>query len=84
MINQHNLHPVLARILTYLMMAVMLVVFVFGLFIFTYIFIFMLILGGILFAIGYVRMKFFKPKPTAKTTVEIKIGRIIEHDKKNE
>ncbi|MCX7125857.1 MAG: hypothetical protein NTU49_09010 [Gammaproteobacteria bacterium] len=78
-----NVHPLLARILPFLIMAVMLVVFVIGLFIFTYVFIFALVLGTILFIVGFIRTKFFKPKSPITATPEVKIGRIIEHDEEN-
>lgn len=53
------LNPILARILPYLMIAFMIVIFVIGLFIFSYVFIFMIFVGFILFIVGYIRAKFF-------------------------
>lgn len=75
-----NVHPILARILPFVMTLVMLIVFVLSLFIFTYVFIFALIVGTVLFIVGYIRLRFFKPKPQTETTADVKMGRIIEHD----
>lgn len=53
------LHPALARILPYLMIAFMIVLFVFSLFIFSYILLIMLFIGFVLFIIGFIRVRFF-------------------------
>jgi len=58
----NNPHPLLARLLPFFVMGVAIVLFVVSIFIFSYIFLFALIVGFVLFAIGYVRAKFFKPK----------------------
>ncbi|OGT48105.1 MAG: hypothetical protein A3E82_07065 [Gammaproteobacteria bacterium RIFCSPHIGHO2_12_FULL_38_11] len=81
--KSQNIHPILTRILPFIMTLVMLIVFILGLFIFTYVFIFALIVGTVLFIVGYIRMRFFKPKQQTKATVEVKTGRIIEHDDTN-
>ena len=77
--KSQNLHPILARLVSYLVLAVMLVLFFLGFFIFTYIFIFMLILAAVLFLIAYVRAKFFGKKfPGEMTIIDVKAGRLIE------
>lgn len=53
------LHPILARIVPYLMIAFMILLFVISIFIFSYILIFMVFIGLVLFVIGYIRAKFF-------------------------
>ena len=55
-------HPLLARLMPYLVIAFMIVIFVLTLFIFSYVFIFAIIVGLILFAIKFIRTKFFGHK----------------------
>jgi polyferredoxin len=92
-------HPLLARFLPYLIIAFMLMMFVAAIFIFSYIFIFALIIGFILFAIGFIRAKFFghtKPhtvheeffildiKREQKNKSSENSGRIIEHNEETQ
>lgn len=53
------LHPILARIVPYFMIAFMILLFVVSIFIFSYILIITVFIGLILFVIGYIRAKFF-------------------------
>ncbi|MCX7121498.1 MAG: hypothetical protein NTZ67_06985 [Gammaproteobacteria bacterium] len=77
-------HPIFARIAPYLMMLVMLIIFILSLFIFTYVLIFVLVVGGILFTIGFVRAKLFSHKrydtEQAKPSADERGGRLIEYD----
>jgi hypothetical protein len=84
-------HPLLERILPFLILLFGIVVFILCFFIFSYILLFALIVGLILFVVGYIRMKFFTTK-NSETIHEAFIidirreditkpsGRIIEHD----
>ena len=84
-------HPLLTRIMPFLMLAFILFILIIGIFLFSYILIFALIVGFILFIIGYVRAKFFGHQSNAiheEFIMDIKreqnkpehIGRIIEHE----
>ena len=71
-------NPLLAKFLPFLTLGVMIVVFIVGLIFFSYIFIFAVIVGAILYAMAYVRLKFFtRKKPAQKPESK---GRVIEHD----
>jgi hypothetical protein len=52
-------HPLLARLLPYCAIAFVLVLFVMGIFLFSTFFIISMVVGFILFAIGFIRAKFF-------------------------
>lgn len=77
-------HPLLARILPFLMIAFMIAIFIFGFFIFFYLFIVILIVGLIAFAVQTLREKFFghqKNNADIKTHISVKKeGRLIEHE----
>ena len=78
------MNRITAKIMPFIAMGIMLVVFVLSLVFFSYIFITAALLGLILFAVGYVRGKWMmhkfkkevkKQPPSSSTT-----GRVIEHD----
>lgn len=88
-------HPLLERILPFLILLFGVVVFILCFFIFSYILLFALIVGLILFVVGYIRMKFFTPKDSQTIHEEFIIdirrediakpsGRIIEYDANDE
>lgn len=54
-----SLNPLFARILPYLMIVFIIALFILGIFIFSYVLIFAVIVGLVLFAIGYIRLRFF-------------------------
>lgn len=85
------IHPLLARMMPFLMVAFILFILIIGIFLFSYILIFALIVGFVLFIIGYIRAKFFGHQSNTiheEFIVDIRreknkpehIGRIIEHD----
>ena len=57
----------------------MIVLFVIGLIFFSYVLIIAVIVGAILYAVAYIRMKFFMPKKKPQAQNE---GRVIEHEDK--
>jgi len=85
-------NPFLARIMPYFVIALMIVVFIISLFVFSYVLIFAVILGLILFVVGYIRTKFFTKKNNNASHESFFIiqthtrdssqnkGRVIEHN----
>ena len=73
-------HPILSRIMPFLIIGIVIVLFIFSLIIFWWIFVAGLIIGLIGFVIAYIREKFFKDKKHRTKKTET-IGIIIEHDK---
>ena len=72
-------NPLLAKLLPFLMLGLMIVLFVIGIIFFSYVLIIAVIVGAILYAIAYIRLKFFtRKKPVQKTESK---GRVIDHDK---
>lgn len=59
---------------------VFLVLFIFGIFIFSYILIFIAAIGSLLFLIGYIRFKWLMHKAKKRYQSPANSGRIIEHD----
>lgn len=57
-----QLHPLLIRIMPFLAIAFAIIIFVLTLFVFSYVFIFAIVVGLILFAIKFIRTKFFGHK----------------------
>lgn len=73
-------HSPLNVIMPYLMIALMIVVFIFSLFIFSYVLIFAVVLGLIAFVGTYLRTRFFKPKTPNRQPHQHQ-GRIIDQEK---
>ncbi len=67
------MNPLLARVLPYLMIAFMIVLFILGIFIFSYVLIFAIIVGLVLFAIGFIRLKIFSKGQNASFHEQILI-----------
>ena len=79
-IHNIHLHPIIARILPFLILGIVIILFIFSLIVFWYIFVIGLIIGLIAFVYSYIREKLFRHKKHRATKTE-KIGIIIEHDK---
>lgn len=91
---QRNIHPLLARFMPFIAIALMIAIFILGIFLFSYILIFVLIVGLISFVVAFIRTKFFSHaknnslhdafivdiKHEQKNKPTEKMGRIIEHD----
>ena len=89
-----HLNPLLARIMPFFVIALMVILFIVGIFIFSYVLIFAVIVGFILFVVGFIRTKFFNHRKTSSIHEEFivdvrrennkasneKSGRLIEHD----
>lgn len=73
-----NFDRFFARFMPYVAIGFMLVLFVLGLAFFSYLFLIAFVIGAILYAIAYIRVKFFSPK--IKQTTQKHKGRVIEHD----
>lgn len=75
-------NPLLAKFLPFLMLGLMIVLFIIGVIFFSYVLIIAVIIGAILYAVAYIRLKFFTPKkPAQKTGSTGSKGRVIDHDK---
>lgn len=75
--------PFTAKLLPYIMIGLTIVLFVIGLVIFSYLLIIAAIVGFILFAINFIRTKFFKKEDQIHTyhkDQEKQQGRIIEYE----
>ncbi len=67
----------LEKLLPFLIIGVMIVIFVVGIVFLSYVLIFGALVGLVLFAIAWIRQTFFPPKDLTKPK---KSGRTIEHD----
>lgn len=70
-----------ARIIPFILLGIAIVAFAFGLILLTYLLIFGALVGLVLFAISWLKNKFFPPKHLTKPQSTEKTGRTIEHDK---
>jgi len=70
------MNRLLQRIIPFVILGIMIVIFVVGLVVFSYLLIFGALIGLILFVIAWIREKIFPSKPLTK----IHRGRIIDHD----
>lgn len=70
----------LRQLLPFFFIGVAVVAFAFGIILLAYLFLFGAFIGFILFAISWIRNKFFTPKSQLKPAAKPKSGRIIDSD----
>jgi len=82
--NNNGFQRILAVIMPFVGMGIFVVLFIVGLIFFSYLLIIAAIIGLVLFAIGYVRVKLFQRKSRTaandQTYQSSGKGRVIEHD----
>lgn len=69
-----------ARLVPFVMLGIALVAFFFGLILLTYLFVFGAIVGLVLFAILWIRDKFFRGKQVTTRKTSPRQGRTIDHN----
>jgi len=76
-------NPILVKIMPYVAMAIFLIIIVVGFVLLSYILLIGAIIGLVLFAIGYIRTRFFNKNRTRPVShqKDEKQGRVFEHKK---